>query len=106
MIDRFGLLPQQVGNLFQLAKLRIRAQQLGIRGIEVGAQSGNIDFKETTRVSPMSLVKLVQSDPRAYRLTGATRLRFERELPEAAERQQFIEELLTTFAADATEDAA
>ena len=106
MIDRFGLLPRQVGNLFQLARLRIRAQLLGIRGIEVGAHSGNIDFKETTRVSPMSLVKLVQSDPRAYRLTGATRLRFDQELPEAVERQHFIEELLTTFAADATEDAA
>ena len=84
----------------------LHGSQLGIRGIEVGAQSGNIDFKETTRVSPMSLVKLVQSDPRAYRLTGATRLRFEQDLPEAVERQHFIEELLTTFAADATEDAA
>ncbi|MEP1593753.1 MAG: TRCF domain-containing protein, partial [Halieaceae bacterium] len=106
MIDRFGLLPEQVGHLFQLARLRTRAQQLGIRGIEVGAQSGNIDFKETTRVSPMSLVTLVQSDPLAYRLTGATRLRFDQELPEPIERQQFIEDLLNTFEADATEDAA
>ncbi|MEH6609903.1 MAG: transcription-repair coupling factor [Halioglobus sp.] len=106
MIDRFGLLPRQVGNLFELAKLRIRAQSLGIRGIEVGAEGGNINFKENTRVNPMSLVTLVQSDPKSYRLTGATRLRFDQSLPEAADRQKFIEDLLISFAADASGIAA
>ena len=106
MIDRFGLLPRQIGNLFELAKLRIRAQSLGIRGIEVGAEGGNINFKENTRVNPMSLVTLVQSDPISYRLTGATRLRFEQSLPEPADRQKFIEDLLISFAADASGIAA
>jgi transcription-repair coupling factor (superfamily II helicase) len=106
MIDRFGLLPRQIGNLFELAKLRIRAQSLGISGIEVGAEGGNINFKQSTRVNPMSLVTLVQSDPKSYRLTGATRLRFEQSLPEAADRQKFIEDLLISFAADASGIAA
>lgn len=106
MIDRFGLLPPQVSNLVQVAKLRIRAQGLGIKAIEVGPQGGNIDFNDNTRVNPMSLVNLVQSDPKAYQLAGATRLRFHRELEQPAQRQQFAEQLLATFAADATEDAA
>jgi len=106
MIDRFGLLPPQVGNLFQTARLRLKAQALGIRAIEAGPQGGSIDFKESTRVNPLALVKLVQSDPRGYRLAGATRLRFERELPETSERQQYVEKLLDTFANEATEDAA
>ncbi|MEH6589710.1 MAG: transcription-repair coupling factor [Halioglobus sp.] len=106
MIDRFGLLPEQVKNLFVSAYIRIQAEQLGISGIEVGAHGGNIDFKENTNVNPMSLVKLVQSNPRSYKLAGATRLRFEEDLEDKQQREQFIENLLETFATDATEDAA
>lgn len=106
MIDRFGLLPPQVSNLFETSKVRLKAQTLGIRAIEAGPQGGSIDFKETTRVNPLSLVKLVQSDPRSYKLAGATRLRFEQDLDDPAHRQQYVEQLLKTFATDATEDAA
>jgi len=106
MIDRFGLLPEQVGNLFQVSRLRLKAQALGIRAIEAGPQGGSIDFKKTTRVNPLSLVTLVQSDPKSYRLTGPTRLRFEQDLSAISERQSYLEELLETFATDATDDAA
>lgn len=106
MIDRFGLLPEQVGNLFQVSRLRLRAQALGIRAIDAGPEGGSIDFKQTTRVNPLSLVKLVQSDPLSYKLAGATRLRFEQHIPDTRERQQYLEELLESFATDAEEDAA
>jgi transcription-repair coupling factor (superfamily II helicase) len=106
MIDRFGLLPPQIYNLFVLARLRIRAQALGIAGIEAGAAGGSIDFKDSTRVNPMSIVKLVQSDPRSYKLAGATRLRFEHDLSDTVERQEFVETLLQTFESDAIENAA
>ena len=106
MIDRFGLLPPQVGNLFQVSRLRLKAQALGIRAIDAGPEGGSIDFKQTTRVNPLSLVKLVQSDPLSYKLAGATRLRFEQHLPDTRERQQYLEELLESFTIDAEEDAA
>ncbi|MFV8817381.1 transcription-repair coupling factor [Haliea sp. E17] len=106
MIDRFGLLPEPVGNLFLLARLRQKAEELGIRSIDAGPEGGNIDFKETTRVNPLSLVRLVQGDPRGYKLAGATRLRFTRELAAKQERQQFIDELLSTFARESAEAAA
>ena len=106
MIDRFGLLPEQVKNLFQVSRLRLRAQDLGIRTIEAGPGGGSIDFQETTKVNPLSLVKLVQSDPQSYRLAGATRLRFERDLETAADREHYVEQLLATFATEATEEDA
>jgi len=106
MIDRFGLLPPQVGNLFQVSGLRLKAQALGIRAIEAGPEGGSIDFKESTQVNPLTLVKLVQSDPLSYKLAGATRLRFEQSLPGNQERQHYLEQLLETFANDAREDAA
>jgi transcription-repair coupling factor (superfamily II helicase) len=106
MIDRFGLLPPQIGNLFQVSRLRLKAEQLGIRAIDAGPEGGSIDFKASTRVNPMTLVTLVQSDPRAFKLAGATRLRFTRPMPEPRERQQYVEQLLDTFSNEATEDAA
>jgi transcription-repair coupling factor (superfamily II helicase) len=106
MIDRFGLLPPQVGNLFQVSRLRLRAQQLGIRAIEVGPQGGSIDFKENTRVNPLTLVKMVQSEPKTFKLAGANRLRFTSDLEDHAARQRYLEQLLDNFAKDTTEDAA
>ena len=100
MIDRFGLLPPQVNNLFQVSRLRLRAQDLGIRSIEAGPEGGSIDFKETTPVNPMCLVKLVQSDPRCYKLAGATRLRFEHSSSDIHERHRYLEQLLDTFITD------
>lgn len=101
MIDRFGLLPRQVDSLFQVSRLRLKAQLLGIRTIEAGPEGGSIDFKESTPVDPVCLVRLVQSDPRAYKLAGATRLRFERSLPDIHERYRYLEQLLSSLTAPA-----
>jgi len=106
MIDRFGLLPRQVDNLFRVSALRLRAQALGIRTIDAGPAGGSIEFRETTPVDPVNLVQLVQSDPRSYKLAGATRLRFDRELTDIRERQQFLQELLERLAANRTEAVA
>jgi len=106
MIDRFGLLPEPIDNLFRVTRLRQRAGRLGIRTIEAGAEGGSVEFGADTRVNPLTLVKLVQSDPRSYKLAGATRLRFERALPDNRERLGFVARLLDTLATDATEHAA
>ncbi len=106
MIDRFGLLPDPVRNLVLYARLRQRAEQLGIARIEAGEEGGQIEFKGDTRVNPLSLVKLVQSDPRGYQFGGSTRLRFQRGLDNVAQRREFIEDLLDRFEHEATENAA
>ncbi|MFT6051719.1 MAG: transcription-repair coupling factor (superfamily II helicase) [Halioglobus sp.] len=103
MIDRFGLLRPQIVNLFTLAEFRIRAQAIGIAGIDAGVSGGFIEFKETTQVNPITLVNLVQSKPRSYKLAGATRMRFEYDLADAAEREEFIDQLLQTFESQATQ---
>ena len=106
MIDRFGLLPEQIKNLFMLSRLRLSADTLGIRSIEAGPGGGSIEFRESTTVDPLTLVKLVQSDPQSYKLAGSTRLRFQRDLSKLEDRQTYVEKLLQTFAPDATENAA
>ncbi|MDX1734614.1 MAG: transcription-repair coupling factor, partial [Halioglobus sp.] len=106
MIDRFGLLPAQTGNLFAVSGLRLKAQLLGIRAIDAGPAGGSIDFSERTPVDPMTLVQLVQSQPRAFKLTAGSRLRFEKDLPEMPERLSYVEELLAMLAGSAADRAA
>ncbi|MBM2829840.1 MAG: transcription-repair coupling factor, partial [Gammaproteobacteria bacterium] len=44
MIDRFGLLPEPVKNLFQITTLKLKANPLGIRKIDLGKQGGRLHF--------------------------------------------------------------
>lgn len=94
MIDRFGLLPDQIKNLFRASELRQRAGALGISKLEFSARGGRIEFSAHTEVDPLKLVQLVQSAPGAYQFDGATALKCKAELEEAAQRFEYIEQLL------------
>jgi len=76
MIDRFGLLPEASKMLFRIAEIKLAAMPLGIRRIEAGATGGKILFSEDTQVDPLSLIKMIQSDPARYRLDGPSAIRF------------------------------
>ncbi|MEQ8263416.1 transcription-repair coupling factor [Pseudohaliea sp.] len=106
MIDRFGLLPEAVKQLFTIGRLRVAAEPLGISAIELGPGGGTIDFRESTAIDPMTLVTLVQGDPAGYQLAGATRLRIRARLPEPAQRVALAEKLLDRFAAGVNAPAA
>ena len=90
MIDRFGLLPEPLKNLFQVTALRQRAEVLGITRLDAHARGGKLEFAERTPVDPLTIVKLVQSGPNIYKLEGASTLRFELESENAAERIEVV----------------
>jgi transcription-repair coupling factor (superfamily II helicase) len=98
MIDRFGLLPQQVKQLFAVTALRQRAEQIGIRKIDAGGQWGRLEFSDKTVVNPLSLVKLVQSAHTRYKLDGATALKFAINADTAEEKIEAVNKLLDTLA--------
>ena len=102
MLDRFGPLPPPTRNLFSLARLRQLAATIGIARIEAGTASGLLEFARDTRVDPLTIVDLVQQDPRRFRLDGGgSRLRFTEPLPDGPARLAFVEELLVRLAARA-----
>ncbi|MCF6353766.1 MAG: transcription-repair coupling factor [Candidatus Polarisedimenticolaceae bacterium] len=90
MIDRFGLLPEPAKFLFGITQLKLKAQPLGIRKIEVGPESGRIIFDETPKIDPMHLIQLIQSRPREFKLDGSNRLRF---YDDFSDRNQRIEQI-------------
>ena len=118
MIDRFGLLPPPLQNLFRATAVKVAAMRLGIDRVDVGAHGGRIEFAPTTKVSPLALVTLMQQAPNTYRLRDATmgassqerktRLLLTHEMEQPQARFQLVEELLQRLeanSADASEAA-
>jgi transcription-repair coupling factor (superfamily II helicase) len=97
MVDRFGLLPDQAKTLFEITSLKLKAEPLGVRKLDVGPQGGRVLFIERPRVDPASVIRLVQSEPQVYRLDGADRLRFHRDLPTLTERVDVVSALLDSL---------
>ena len=94
MIDRFGLLPDAVKNLFAIAGLKLMATPLGIRKLDFGANGGRVTFRDKPEVDPMAIIRLIQSQPRVYKLDGQDKLKISLELPGAAERIRSAQDLL------------
>ncbi|MFN3587093.1 MAG: transcription-repair coupling factor, partial [Moraxellaceae bacterium] len=94
MIDRFGLLPDPVKNLFAVTALKLAAEQLGIHKIDAGPAGGRLEFSPETKVDPMRLVKLIQAQPRRYKLEGADKLRFMLPSDDAAQRIEVVRTVL------------
>jgi transcription-repair coupling factor (superfamily II helicase) len=86
MIDRFGLLPDQVKNLFAVAGIKLAANAIGIRKLDLSDKGGRIQFKEKPNVDPATIIKMIQAQPKVYSLDGQDKLRVKMELPGVAER--------------------
>ncbi|HID48185.1 MAG TPA: transcription-repair coupling factor, partial [Chromatiales bacterium] len=94
MIDRFGLLPEPVRNLFRLTAIRHKASPLGIEKIDLGRNGGRLRFEEKPDIDPMRIIQLIQSQSRIYRLDGNNKLRIQLDLPDADSRFHLLENLL------------
>ena len=94
MIDRFGLLPPQAQSLFAIARLKLQCERLGIRKLDVDRAGGRVHFRAQPNVEPMTIIKLIQGQPKVYALDGQDKLRFRQELPEPAQRIEFVQKLL------------
>ncbi|MFA7553607.1 MAG: transcription-repair coupling factor [Spongiibacteraceae bacterium] len=94
MIDRFGLLPDPVKNLFRATELKLKAQSIGISKVEASANGGRLEFAIDTQVEPIHLVQLIQTKPATYQLAGATALKFNEPLDDTEQRFAFVDQLI------------
>lgn len=94
MIDRFGLLPEPVRNLFRQTALRLRLEPLGIERLDLGPGGGFIDFSKDTSVDPFTLVQLIQAQPHRFKLKNGTQLRFDADCATPERRFDTVEEIL------------
>jgi transcription-repair coupling factor (superfamily II helicase) len=89
MIDRFGLLPDHLKNLFRVTALKLEARQLGICKVESGPSGGRVEFGSDTVVEPLTIVQMVQKEPKIFSLQGASTLKFA--IPTSTTEQRLVQ---------------
>ena len=86
MIDRFGLLPEEVKNLFIAADLRLEARALGIRKLEVGPAGGRVEFLPKPDIDMAEMIRMIQKEAHTYSLPAQDRLRVQGEFERLEDR--------------------
>lgn len=98
MIDRFGLLPDPTKHLFAIAELKLQANTLGIRKLDLGENGGRIVFESKPNIDPMAVIQLIQKQPNLYAMEGPDKLRIKHPLPLPEDRFNAARALLLTLA--------
>lgn len=98
MIDRFGLLPDASKNLIRVTELKLSARKLGVTKLEASGTFIRVDFCAEPNIDPMTIIKLIQSQPNKYQMEGASRLKLAINTKGADERLNATAELLRTLA--------
>ncbi|GAC1461027.1 MAG: hypothetical protein PVSMB6_21300 [Steroidobacteraceae bacterium] len=96
--DRFGPLPAVAQSLLRIARLKLAARTIGVRRLDLGAGGGTVTFEERNRLDPATVVRMIQKNPREYRLEGSLKLRITRQLQTEEARFEFATGLLQRLA--------
>ncbi len=94
MIDRFGLLPEQVKALFSLTELKQQAAILGLKKIDVHTAGGRLVFGAQPNINTEALITLIQTQPQIYKLDGMEKLKFIKNFTDTEEKCEFVGQLL------------
>ena len=97
LIDRFGIPPQPVKQLFAVHQMRLKAETLGITKVDISANGGTIEFSPDTPVQAISIIQMMQKHPSFFRMEGGQRLKVMVMLEEYEKRIQFINDLLESL---------
>jgi transcription-repair coupling factor (superfamily II helicase) len=74
LADRFGRIPEEVGHLLEVIKVKILLTKLSIKKFEETPSQIVLTFDETTRVPPQTVVAFVHQEEGRYRLTPDSKL--------------------------------
>lgn len=75
MLDRFGSLPEPTKNLFAIHQLRLMAEPLAISKIDGNERAVTLEFSPDTPVEAITIIQLIQSNPKKFKMNGATGLK-------------------------------
>ncbi len=97
MIDRFGLLPDQVKNLLLVTQIKLLIEPIGITKLDATESMVRVQFNSQPDIDPLKLIQLIQSQPKQYQLKGQTELTFLDTMPEIPQRIHAIEQLIKSI---------
>ncbi len=101
-IDRFGLLPEPLKNLFAITELKLLASRIGIERIETGNHAIKITFNDSPKIRVDKLLELIQTQPQHYHFDGRQTFRLPGEFEDDAIVETVNQLLENLYDADAT----
>nr|WP_272909673.1 transcription-repair coupling factor [Acinetobacter nectaris] len=100
LIDRFGLLPETVKQLFSVHEIRLEAEYLGVTKIDMSTHGGYMEFSQDTPIQAMSIIQMIQRTPEFFRMDGGQRIKLMVNFSEYNQRIQFINDVLEQLSSD------
>jgi transcription-repair coupling factor (superfamily II helicase) len=100
IVDRYGRLPEPGRALIETHRLRLPAEQLGVRKIDASGDAMTVSFVSNAPIDPKRLIALLQKE-RTMRLAGPERLRIEQKTPTLEARVQVLRNVFKALASPA-----
>jgi len=97
LIDRFGLLPDYLKNLFSVTEIKLVAQGIGITKIESIDSGIKIQFNEQPNINHVKLIELIQTQSSLYHFDGKQTLRILKVTEQIEERAKQIYKVINTL---------
>jgi len=98
LIDRFGPLPQEAGQLLKVVAIKGLCRQSNVAKIDVGPKGAVITFRGDSYANPMALVSLVQNRPAIWRVRPDQKLVIKGEWESSDQRLDAAERILSELA--------
>jgi transcription-repair coupling factor (superfamily II helicase) len=97
LIDRFGLLPDYLKNLFSVTEIKLEAQDMGITSIEAIDTGIKIKFNEQPNINHVKLIEMIQTQSKLYHFDGKQTLRILERKEKIDERAKQIYDVINTL---------
>lgn len=93
-VDRFGLLPDAVKNLFAVAAVRLQLNKMSIENVEIGPKGGRVKLANDPNINVGKLMQLIASRSDEFSMQDTNTFVIKRDMPEAADRFSLLDELI------------
>ncbi|MDE2364222.1 MAG: transcription-repair coupling factor [Hyphomicrobiales bacterium] len=106
MIDRFGPLPPEVGQLMEIVAIKALARQAHVEKVEAGPKGVIVSFRDNSFANPQGLVRYVAEQGSRAKVRPDMKIVFVRDFDDAEERLDGTRQILRTLVALAQKKAA
>ena len=94
-IDRYGLLPDSMIQLFAVNELKLQCKEHHVRKLDVYDDKCIINFSRTNEINIEIIIKLVQTEPNIYNLKGDSTLIIKSYMGQGIKRKNIISSFLS-----------
>jgi len=98
MVDRFGKLPTEVGNLLEIVALKVLCRASGVEKVDAGPKGAVLSFRHNSFPNPAGLVQFISQQLGTVKLRPDHKLVYMRTWDDPAQRVRGLQHLMQNLA--------